>query len=175
MAEAAVAQAVVVVLPSGGGLAAIGNTGRGESTYGIGGIKTKGRGDGGGIKGFGQGSLGGKLNVRVDVSGGDGESFEGVIDKEAIRRVVKRNVKQLRTCYERLAQKDPNASGRVDLNWTIQSDGRVGSVKVIKSQIKDKRTLDCMKLRLAAWRFPDPPEGVIGDINYPFVFVVSKQ
>ena len=162
-------------ITSGGGLAAIGNTGKGESSYGIGGIKTKGRGGGGGIKGFGQGSLGGKLNVRVDVSGGDGESFEGVIDKEAIRRVVKRNVKQLRTCYERLAQRDPNASGRVDLNWTIGANGRVGSVKVVRSQIKDKRTLDCMKLRLAAWRFPDPPEGVIGDINYPFVFVVSKQ
>ncbi len=159
----------------GGELAAIGKGGRGESTYGVGGIKTKGRGGGGGVKGAGQGSLGGKLNVRVDVSGGAGESFEGVIDKEAVRRVVKRNVKQLRTCYERLAQKDPNASGRVDLNWTIGKHGRVGSVKVVKSQIKDRSTLDCMKLRLAAWRFPDPPEGVIGDINYPFVFVISRQ
>ena len=162
-------------IASGGGLSAIGTDGRGESTYGIGAINTKGRGGGGGIKGFGQGSLGGKLNVRVDVSGGAGESFEGVIDKEAIRRVVKRNVKQLRTCYERLAQKDPGASGRVDLNWTIEANGRVGSVKVVKSQIKDQSTLDCMKLRLAAWRFPDPPEGVIGDINYPFVFVISRQ
>ena len=159
----------------GGGLAAVGKGGRGESTYGIRGIKTKGRGGGGGIKGAGSGSLGGKLNVRVDVSGGVGESFEGVIDKDAIRRVVKRNVKQLRTCYERLAQRNANASGRVDLNWTIEANGVVGSVKVVKSQIRDKKTLDCMKLRLSSWKFPDPPEGVIGDINYPFVFVISRQ
>ena len=239
----------------GGGLAAVGKGGRGESTYGIGGIKTRGRGGGGGVKGAGPGSLGGKLDVRVDVSGdtkesfhnaknvsrqsrnrrggvavgrknkkdvnrsgllgafakgdqrdslrdafdgmdaienlapqaksrsdrtrgsGEGERkfFKGVIDKEAVRRVIRRNVHQLRTCYERLAQKNPNASGRVDLNWTIEANGRVGSVKVVRSQIRDKRTLDCMKLHLAGWKFPDPPEGIIGDINYPFVFVISRQ
>ena len=117
---------------------------------------------------------GGNLSVRVDVSGGAGESFEGVVDKEAIRRVIKRNVKQLRTCYERLVQRDPNNCGRVDLSWTITANGHVGTVRIVKSQIKDKRTLDCMKLRLSAWRFPDPPEGVVGDITYPFVFILSE-
>ena len=162
-------------LTSGGGLAAVGKGGQGESTYGIAGVKTRGRGGGRGVKGYGRGSLGGKVSVQVDVSGGAGESFTGVIDKEAIRRVVKRNVKQLRACYERLAQRDPNASGRVNLNWTIKPNGRVGTVRVAQSQIKDKKTLDCMRLRLASWRFPDPPPGVIGDINYPFVFVTSRQ
>ena len=151
-------------LASGGELAAIGKGGRRENTYGI-----------GGIKGAGQGSLGGKLDVRVDISSGK-ESSEGVINKEAIRKTVKRKVKELRGCYEKLAQRDLNAQGRVDLNWTIEANGRVGSVRVIKSQIKDQSTLDCMKSRLAKWRFPDPLKGVIGDINYPFVFsVIPKE
>ncbi len=159
---------------AGGGLAAIGRGGKGESTYGIpGGVKTRGRG--GGTKGYGFGSLGGKSNVRVDLPGGVGETITGMMDKEAIRKVVRRNLRQLRTCYERLAQRNSNISGRIDFNWTIISNGRVGEVKVTKTQINDARTLDCMKRRLSSWRFPDPPEGVIGDINYPFVFITSRQ
>ena len=159
-------------LSPGGGLAAVGKGGRGERTYGISGVQTKG-GSGFGNKGSGDG-LGGKANVRV-VPGGDGESFVGVMDKDAIRRVVKRNLAQLKNCYERLAQRRRESSGRVELGWDIHSGGRVGSVKIVSSQIKDQKMLNCMKLRLASWRFPDPPEGVIGEVTYPFVFALSRQ
>ena len=96
-------------------------------------------------------------------------------DKEAIRKVVKENVKELRVCYERLAQRDPKESGRIDLNWTIQPSGLVENVKVVKSQIKDEDTLECMIASLATWEFPKPLKGVVLDVNYPFVFVRSEK
>ena len=96
-------------------------------------------------------------------------------DKEAIGKVVKENVKELRICYERLAQRDSKASGRVDLNWTIQPNGIVGDVKVVKSEIKDEDTLECMIASLATWKFSKPLKGVVLDVNYPFVFVRSEE
>ena len=102
-------------------------------------------------------------------------SFVGVMDKDAIRRVVKKNLVQLKNCYEKLAQRKRDSSGRVELGWDIHSGGRVCNVKIVSSQIKDQEMLNCMKLRLASWRFPDPPEGVIGEVTYPFVFALSRQ
>ena len=96
-------------------------------------------------------------------------------DREAIRKVVKENVKELRVCYERLAQRDPKESGRIDLNWTIQANGIVGDVKVVKSEIKDEDTLECMIASLATWKFQKPLKGVILDVNYPFVFLISEE
>ena len=96
-------------------------------------------------------------------------------DKEAIQKVVKENVKELRVCYERLAQRDMEVSGRVDLKWIIQPNGFVENVKVVKSQIKDEDTLECMIASLATWKFPKPLKGVVLDVNYPFVFVISDK
>lgn len=156
----------------GGGLAALGKGGQGESTYGIAGVKTKGSGLG--VQGYGTGALGGKHNVTI-MPGGEGESFVGMIDKDAVRRVVRRNLNQLKNCYERLAQRKRSSAGKVELGWDIYSGGRARNVKVITSQIKDQKMLNCMKLRLASWRFPDPPEGVIGEVKFPFVFALQRQ
>ena len=98
-----------------------------------------------------------------------------VTDKQAIQKVVEENIKELRVCYERLAQRDPNVSGQVEFKWTIQVDGLVENVRVVKSQIKDEDTLECMIASLATWKFPKPSRGVVLDIDYPFVFVISKK
>ena len=103
------------------------------------------------------------------------EKYMTNTDKEAIQKVVKENVKELRVCYERLAQRDPKESGRVDLKWTVQPSGLVENVKVVKSQIKDEDTLECMIASLATWEFPKPLKGVVLDVNYPFVFVRSEK
>ena len=98
-----------------------------------------------------------------------------ITDKEAIQKVVEDNVKELKVCYERLAQRDSNVSGRVDFKWTIQANGFIEDVKIVKSQIKDEDTLECMIASLATWKFPESSKGVALDITYPFIFVISNK
>ena len=98
-----------------------------------------------------------------------------VTDKEAIQKVVEENMKELRVCYERLAQRDPNVSGRVDFKWIIQTNGLVEDIKIVKSQIKDEDTLECMIASLATWKFPESSKKVALDISYPFIFVISDK
>ncbi len=155
----------------GGGLSEVGKGGNGESTYGISGVQTKGRG--GGNTGYGTGDLGKKSSVSI-VPGGEEEIFEGGIDREEVRRVVLRNLKQLRSCYEQVTRVDPTVGGKVVFNWTIEAGGRVGTAKVASSEIKNKKMLNCMLSRLRSWRFPEPPEGQIGDVTYPFIFAAQQ-
>lgn len=104
-----------------------------------------------------------------------GENFVGMIDKDAVRRVVRRNLNQLKMCYERLGQHKRSSAGKVELGWDIYSEGCVRNVRVISSEIKDQKMLNCMKSRLTLWRFPGPPEGVIGEVKFPFMFVLQRQ
>src|SRR6185312_13203514 len=73
--------------------------GKGTATQGIAGIGTKGRGSG--MSNYGAGiGLGGKGNVTIDVGGAE-EGWEGTIDKEAVRRVIRSILSQIKSCYER--------------------------------------------------------------------------
>ena len=157
---------------AGSGLNKVGKSGKGESTFGISGVKTKGRGSG--DSGYGSGgNIGGRGGTNIE-AGGDEESFEGSMDREAIKRVVQRHLRQLKTCYDRVLDKDPTAEGKVVLNWTILAGGSVGTARSVSSEINSKTMLNCMNSRLRSWKFPSPPDGQIGDITYPFVFTSAK-
>ena len=156
----------------GEGLNQVGASGKGESTFGIAGVKTRGRGSGN--TGYGSGgNIGGKGGTHIEAGGAE-EAFEGSMDREAIKRVVQRHLKQLRACYNRVLDKNPSAQGKVVLNWTILAKGRVGKARSVNSEISNKKMLNCMTRRLKAWKFPAPPDGQVGDITYPFIFTQSK-
>lgn len=113
----------------GTGLKDIGAGGEGTATYGIAGVSTKGRG--GGVSGYGAGGLGAKSRASV-VPGGEGESFSGTIDREAIRRVIRENQRQIQACYEKTLNKNPNLYGKVILEWVIVGNGRVSSAQSVE-------------------------------------------
>ena len=67
--------------------------GKGTATYGIAGVGTQGRGTG--TTGYGTGGLGQKGSVQINVTGQEGE-FGGGMDKEAIRRVIREHLREIR-------------------------------------------------------------------------------
>lgn len=149
----------------------LGKGGAGESTVGISGVKTKGRG--GGVQGYGAGNLGDKGRAAVTV-GGEGESFTGTIDKEGIRRVVRANQREIQACYEKALNQDPGLSGKVVLEWEIGDRGRVGKVRVLNSSLGNRSVENCMMSALKRWTFPEPPPDQIAVVAFPFVFM-SQQ
>ena len=157
----------------GSGLNQVGKSGKGESTFGIAGVKTRGRGSGNSGYGSG-GNLGGRGGTNIEAGGAE-EAFEGSIDREAIKRVVQRHLNQLRTCYKRALDKRPTAQGKVVINWTILSGGKVGRARTVSNEMNDSAMSRCMVSRLRSWRFPSPPDGQVGDITYPFVFTPASN
>ncbi len=155
----------------GEGLKDIGKGGKGEATVGISGVNTKGRGSGN--QGYGTGSIGDKKNATV-IPGGAEEAFEGTIDRDAIRRVVLENMRQIKACYDRALNKDPGLHGKVVMSWVLNDRGRVTSARISNTTLNSTEVEQCMVSRLRTWQFPATPKGQEADITYPFAFAAQN-
>lgn len=151
---------------SGGGLRDVGAGGKGTQTIGVSGIDTKGRG--GGTSGYGSGSLGSRKGTSVTLDASEAD-FEGTVDKEAVRRVVLANIRQVKACYEAELNKNLGLSGKVVIGWTVQGPGRVQKAWVQSSTLRNSRVENCIRRRLSNWRFPEAPSGSQYTVTYPFV------
>ncbi|MCK6599533.1 MAG: AgmX/PglI C-terminal domain-containing protein [Bdellovibrionaceae bacterium] len=154
-----------------------GRGGKGTATEGIAGIGTKGRGGGtsayGSTDGFGD-----KTSVAIQ-AGGSEESFEGSIDKEAVRRRIKHNLNLIRGCYnQELNRLDKlgrrSLEGKVVLKWDIVTNGVAKNVRVASSTLNNVEIEKCIAERLATIVFPDPPKDTTAEVMYPFVFKNDK-
>ncbi|MCC6276355.1 MAG: FHA domain-containing protein [Oligoflexia bacterium] len=155
----------------GAGLRETGAGGQGTATVGISGVTTKGRG--GGLSGYGTGSLGAKKNATI-LAGGEEMTATGTIDKEAIRRVVQSNLGQIRSCYEKGLNKNPSLYGKVTIKWSIGPGGNVISAGVGATTMNAPEVENCLVARLRTWKFPEPPPGTVADVAYPFVFQAQE-
>jgi hypothetical protein len=60
----------------------------------------------------------------------------------------------IKYCFEKVARYDPSLSGDLLVTFTIHPSGHVipASVKVIKSNIRDPRIIDCIRKQIQRWR-----------------------
>jgi TonB family protein len=156
-------------LRGGGG----GGGGTGE-TVGIGSVGTKGRGGGTGSYGTGVGVLGGKQGVDVGIAASD-PVVMGSLDKELIRAVIKRNIGQIRFCYESQLNRFPKLNGRVMVKFIIKEDGSVASSNVASSTVGNAELESCAASRVRTWLFPKPKGGGVVVVTYPFNFTRSGE
>jgi outer membrane biosynthesis protein TonB len=141
--------------------------GKGTATQGIAGIGTKGRGSG--QSAYGESGLGGKGNVSIDV-GGTEAGFVGTIDKEAVRRVIRSILNQIKSCYERQLRTKSDLEGKIVINFDIQEQGRVSKAVPKEASPEMRQVAECVAARIREQRFPDPPKGSFASVDYPFVF-----
>ena len=146
--------------------------GKGTATQGIAGVGTQGRG--GGTSAYGSGSgLGGKDAVSVE-GGGFEEEWVGSIDREAVRRVVKAGLKEVRACYEKELNRNPGIEGKVVIEWDIGEQGKVLAAKVKSTSLNNSSVESCIVARLKTWRFPEPPPNLVATVSYPFTLVSRR-
>lgn len=148
--------------------------GKGTATQGIAGIGTKGRGTGMSEYGSGTG-FGSKDQVAIQAGGAE-EEFVGSIDKEAVRRVVRSALSAFKSCYDREYKKDTKLEGKVVITWEIHEKGVARNANVVKdkSTIGNSSVEECVRSRLMALRFPEPPSGTVAEVTYPFLFQGQK-
>jgi hypothetical protein len=160
------------------GKAPIANAGLG--TFGLGGggkgggatlgaeiLRGKG---GGGIGALGAGGVGkGKVGGTVTRATARTIAAQGSIDREAVAKVVNSHLQEVYACYERALLKDPGLAGKVVLEWTIGTNGRVVATKTKSSTLRSPSVEACILGGLKTWTFP-PAKGGAVIITYPFIF-----
>ncbi len=151
----------------GGRLKNVGAGGKGSSTYGVAGLGTQGKGTAN--AGSGSGGIGKK--GRVDLNIGESEAeFTGSIDREAIRRVIRENIKQFQFCYDQALRRHSDAYGKVEVKWFIQEHGRATNTVVKSNTVGDSEMGNCIARVIRSLTFPEPPQDQIAEVTYPFVF-----
>ena len=95
------------------------------------------------------------------------------IDKEAVRRIIRRHMSEITSCYERALQQDPNVSGKVAMRFVIGPTGEVTETGATENTTSNADLEACMNGRIRTWMFPAPNGGGIAEVNYPFVLQVA--
>ncbi len=75
-------------------------------------------------------------------------------DQGAINRVVEQSKAKLHVCLKQQVGREPGFRGEVPISFTVDNNGRVGKLWLDKPGYKSGPLFDCMKAKLAEWRFP---------------------
>src|SRR4030095_10217663 len=133
-----------------GGLALVGTGsgggGTGEGTIGLGNLGTIGKGGGGGNgSGYGRGAggLGGRRAKAPEVMPGVA-NVRGSLDKEIIRRIIRRHINEVQYCYEQELIRQASLGGRVAVTFTIAATGQVVTSVVQNSTMGNVRVEGCV-------------------------------
>lgn len=133
------------------------------TTVGVG-----GPGTGGSRYGVGVGRLKGR-EARVPRAPTSIVRVAGGLSKESIRRVIHRNLNQVRSCYEQALQARPDLQGRVAVQFIIDATGAVKVATVASSDLKNNTVEACITGAVRRWTFGQPEGGGIVSVTYPFV------
>jgi TonB family protein len=157
--------------------------------HGVGGLGSRGTGNGGGGTALGIGGLGTQGNGRgtggsggIDL-GGRGKSVTKVIpgkttvigglDKDVIAKVIRRHQNEIKYCYESELNKNPALAGKVAVAFTIDPAGSVADASVSETTLGSSAAEQCMISRIRRWKFPEPKGGGVVNVTYPWLFSPS--
>jgi hypothetical protein len=87
------------------------------------------------------------------------------LDKEIIRRYVKRNIEKITYCYEKELLAQPGLEGTVMVNFTLNGNGRVIDSK---ASGVDPTVSSCIAQVVSGIHFPKVGDDGIYPIKYPF-------
>ena len=163
-----------------GGLGLVGSGwgggGPGEGTLGLDSYGTLGKGGGGGKNsgyGRGVGGLAGGLNARKTTGPNiiPGQAtVRGSLDREIIRRIIRRHINEVKFCYEAELTKNAALAGRVSVQFTISGGGQVIASVLQSTTMGNLRVESCVVQAVRRWEFPRPEGGGLVIVSYPFNF-----
>jgi hypothetical protein len=128
-----------------------------------------------GIGGVGIGSAGamshgsighGSPLARVTSTGRVHTTNDAWIDRDAVEKEIQKHVAEISACYEHAMVKSGSFAGKMQVEWAIDSAGRVSSSRVKSTDIKNTDFGTCVLAALGTWHFPPAHGRVV--VSYPF-------
>ncbi len=150
-----------------------GGGGDGSGTIGVGRLDTIGRGGRNG-KGpgldIGKTRLGPRRPNQVVTGVDTGTTVAGTLSKKTIRRIVHRHMNEVKFCYTRALSSRPELEGRIAVKFVISAKGTVQAAAVSRSTVGNAAMESCVVNAARRWTFPQPEDGGVVIVTYPFSF-----
>lgn len=93
----------------------------------------------------------------------------GSLDKETIRRIIRRHTHEVMDCYEDQLSRTPDFEGSVSVLFTIANSGKVVLSRVESSTINNRWVEDCIVVTVRNWKFPKSFDGRESTVGYSFI------
>lgn len=107
------------------------------------------------------------LTTMLTLAGATAYAGEGTLDKGEIRKVVRAHIDDIRVCYNKVLETDPEARAKLVVDFTIGSDGAVTRSSI--GSLEGSAELgSCVSAAVKTWKFPAPSGGEVA-VSYPFV------
>lgn len=104
----------------------------------------------------------------MTVEEGLAKGLIGSLEKKEIRRVIRKDLSEVRACYERALAHRPGLTGRVAIQFVITGGGAVSDSRLYSSSLESPETEACIAERACAWQFPATNSGGPVIVTYPF-------
>ena len=95
---------------------------------------------------------------------------QGTIDKDIVRRIIRRHLNEVKFCYEQQLLHHPELAGRITVQFTIAPEGQVAASLLQSSTLNNMKVESCVVQAVRRWEFPSRPSGA-AIVSYPFVLV----
>jgi len=113
-------------------------------------------------------SASGKKDVYIPPAPG-GAPLKESLSTSDVYEVVLANKAALAKCAEQQRAKDPGASGKLVMRWTIQTSGKTSNVSVVSEEFKGTYMATCVGGLIKGWTFPK--HKTQGEpVSFPFKF-----
>lgn len=97
------------------------------------------------------------------------------LDRKIIQRYIRMYRNRIRYCYERELRKNPFLTGKVEVSFRIEANGKVYKSSIKRSTLNNDRVEQCLARRIRIIQFPAPKGGGIVLVNYPFLFQAASK
>jgi TonB family protein len=95
-------------------------------------------------------------------------TVRGMLDKDIIRRIVRAHINEVRHCYNKGLNKNPDLEGELVVSFEISKAGSVTKSEV-KTPVDDAAVGKCVAKAIKRWKFPGGPGIVL--VDYPLILV----
>lgn len=108
-----------------------------------------------------------EIGEKIDITASNGE-----VSRTTVDMTIKENMNRFRACYLKEVGKNPNLGGRVDVQFSINPEGRIKGARILESSLGNEAVEACLLRQIQGLTF-DPPKNGDAVITYPFIFSMS--
>ena len=109
--------------------------------------------------------------LKSENNGGTGEGQESFL-KGAVKNTIVKNAQSIQSCFLKLIESTPDIpeSGRVLVDWQIDSKGKVFEAGVVRDEFLNKEFQSCLETNISRIVFPIPPSRNSVYVEHTFLF-----
>lgn len=92
------------------------------------------------------------------------------LSRDLVRRITRAHIRELRACYRKGLDDDPQLGGKLTVRFEVEPTGKVGEAGVDPkgTTLDDTAVTACMVDAIKRWKFPKPTTGKPVEVSYPF-------